>query len=88
MNDEARDFLLREGTDERYGARHLKRAVERHLVQPISNLMATGQAQSGDRLLVDFDAGRGRLIFLKESGETAPEVAVAAVSAAGQRAAA
>jgi len=88
VNDEARDFLLREGTDERYGARHLKRAVERHLVQPISNLMATGQAQSGDRLLVDFDAGRGRLIFLKESGETAPEVAVAAVSAAGQRAAA
>src|SRR5690349_18217932 len=37
----AQDFLLREGTDLRYGARHLKRAVERFLVQPTSNLLAT-----------------------------------------------
>ena len=49
LSEEAKAFLLREGTDERYGARHLKRALERHLVQPISNLMATGQAQGGDR---------------------------------------
>jgi len=87
VNGEARDFLLREGTDERYGARHLKRAVERHLVQPMSNLMATGQAQSGDRLIVDFDSERTRLVFLKESREVAPE-AVVQVAAAGQSAAA
>jgi len=84
VNDEARAFLLREGTDERYGARHLKRALERHVVQPMSNLMATGQAQNGDRVLVDYDPGHERLVFLKESREE-PEAAMAA--AAPQRAA-
>src|SRR5437879_9176064 len=33
-----RDFLLQEGTDQRYGARHLKRAIERHVVYPLANL--------------------------------------------------
>src|ERR1035441_33958 len=35
---EARNFLLREGTDIKFGARHLKRSIERHLIFPISNL--------------------------------------------------
>src|SRR5271155_3889521 len=44
----AKALLLNEGTDARYGARHLKRAVERLLVQPICNLIATRQALPGD----------------------------------------
>src|SRR6204780_2501736 len=44
----ARHFLLTEGTDTRYGARHLKRAIERHLVYPLANLLATGQVKLGD----------------------------------------
>ena len=43
----ARAFLLREGTDLKYGARHLKRAIERHLVYPLANLLATEQVASG-----------------------------------------
>jgi len=62
----ARDFLLREGTDPKFGARHLKRAIERHLVFPLSNLLATRQIELGDLITVDFDDGRERLIFLKE----------------------
>ena len=64
---EARDFLLREGTDIKFGARHLKRSIERHLVFPISNLLATGQIQLGDLITVDFDALLGKLIFAKEN---------------------
>jgi ATP-dependent Clp protease ATP-binding subunit ClpA len=63
---EARDFLLREGTDIKFGARHLKRSIERHLVFPISNLLATEQIQLGDLITVDFDASRGKLTFVKE----------------------
>jgi ATP-dependent Clp protease ATP-binding subunit ClpB len=37
----AREFLLREGADLKYGARHLKRAIERHLVYPLASLLAT-----------------------------------------------
>ncbi len=41
----AREFLLTEGTDQRYGARHLKRAIERNIVYPLANLLATEQVQ-------------------------------------------
>lgn len=61
----AKDFLLQQGTDMKYGARHLKRAIERLLVQPLSNLIATGQIQGGDLLQVDLDSDRGQLRFFK-----------------------
>jgi ATP-dependent Clp protease ATP-binding subunit ClpB len=63
---EARDFILQEGTDMKFGARHLKRSIERHLVFPISNLLATDQIMLGDLITVDFDAVLGKLIFVKE----------------------
>jgi ATP-dependent Clp protease ATP-binding subunit ClpA len=50
-----------------YGARHLKRAIERHLVQPIANLIATDQILGGDCVKVDFDAANGKLTFLKQA---------------------
>ena len=62
----ARDFLLREGTDVKFGARHLQRSIERHLVFPLSNLIATQQVQFGDLVTVDFDDVMGKLIFVKE----------------------
>jgi ATP-dependent Clp protease ATP-binding subunit ClpA len=68
VTDTAKDFLLREGTDARYGARHLKRAVERHLAAPVANLIATGQVQSGDAVTVDYEAGA--LVFFKEFEES------------------
>ncbi len=55
----ARRFLLREGTDTRYGARHLKRAIERHIVYPLANLLATGQVQLGDSIRIDWDSDAG-----------------------------
>jgi ATP-dependent Clp protease ATP-binding subunit ClpA len=63
----AKDFMLAEGTDLKYGARHLKRAVERLLVQPVSNLMATGQVKRGDWVKVDVDEASGALTFQRES---------------------
>jgi len=66
-SDEAKDFLLIEGTDLKYGARHLKRAIERLLVQPLSNLIATDQVRGGDCVYIDFDATCKMLSFLKEA---------------------
>src|SRR5436853_3334014 len=66
---DAKDFLLREGTDLKYGARHLKRAIERHLVSPISNLMATGQISLGDVIKIDLDASGDKLVFSKERAQ-------------------
>ncbi len=66
-SDEAKEFLLREGTDIKYGARHLKRAIERLLVQPMSNLIATDQVRGGDCVYVDFDQENNTLTFVKEA---------------------
>src|SRR4030081_797213 len=60
VTPEAREYLLREGTDLKYGARHLKRAIERHIVNPLANLLATEQVRMGDVLSIDWDASEGR----------------------------
>src|SRR6185295_17255857 len=60
--------LLREGLDFKYGARHLKRSVERFLVYPLSNLVATNQVGLGDLVHVDLDELTHKLIFSKRSG--------------------
>jgi ATP-dependent Clp protease ATP-binding subunit ClpB len=67
VSDSGKDFLLSEGTDLKYGARHLKRAIERLLVHPLSNLMATSQVTAGDWIQADFDAERRCLLFTKEA---------------------
>src|SRR5438128_1734373 len=67
-SDTAKDMLLREGIDYKYGARHLKRAIERFLVYPLSNLVATGQIGLGDLVQVDLRGNDNRLIFSKKSG--------------------
>ena len=64
---EARQFLLQEGTDRRYGARHLKRAIERYVVCPIARLLATAQVCSGDVLLIDRHPGEEELTFIRDA---------------------
>jgi ATP-dependent Clp protease ATP-binding subunit ClpB len=66
VTNAGRDFLLREGTDQRYGARHLKRAIERHVVYPLANLLATEQVQLGDLVRVDWDGEHNLLTFVRE----------------------
>jgi ATP-dependent Clp protease ATP-binding subunit ClpB len=67
VSDAGKEFLLSEGTDVKYGARHLKRAIERLLVHPLSNLMATNQVIAGDWVQADFDTDRSCLLFTKEA---------------------
>ena len=63
----AREFLLAEGTDIKYGARHLKRAIERHVVYPLANLLATEQVSLGDVISIDWDGVEAGLKFSKEA---------------------
>src|SRR3984893_11273523 len=61
-----REFLLQGGTDQRYGARHLKRSIERHVVYPLANLLATDQVQLGDLVCIDWNSEQNRLTFVRE----------------------
>jgi ATP-dependent Clp protease ATP-binding subunit ClpB len=58
-------FLLKEGTDPKYGARHLKRAIEKNIVFPLANLVATGQIKLGDFIRIDMKDHR--FTFTKEA---------------------
>ena len=51
-------FLLSEGTDPKYGARHLKRSIEKNIVFPLANLVATGQIKLGDFIRIDMKDSR------------------------------
>jgi ATP-dependent Clp protease ATP-binding subunit ClpB len=66
ITSEGREFLLEGGTDQRYGARHLKRAIERYVVYPIARLLATSQVHQGDALVIDHHLGEQGLVFLRD----------------------
>jgi ATP-dependent Clp protease ATP-binding subunit ClpB len=70
----ARRFLLQEGTDIKYGARHLKRAIEKFVVYPLANLLATEQIWFGDILVIDWDEEDEGISFHREGrGAVIPE---------------
>jgi len=69
-----REFLLQEGTDQRYGARHLKRAIERHVVYPLANLLATEQVHLGDLVCIDWSKDNEGLSFVREGENLAMPV--------------
>jgi ATP-dependent Clp protease ATP-binding subunit ClpA len=69
-SDSVKELLLREGTDSRYGARHLKRSIERLLVMPMSNLVASGQVCLGDSIDVDLDHNSSDISFARRSVQT------------------
>jgi ATP-dependent Clp protease ATP-binding subunit ClpA len=97
LTEPAKDFLLHEGLDQRYGARHLKRAIERHLVQPLASLVASGQVHDGDQIAVDvgstgtsgpemsFTRESEGLVFPADLGRPAQPAVRPAVAAAGRR---
>ena len=90
--ESVKNFLLEEGTDAKYGARHLKRAIEKNLVSPLASLVATSQLKFGDLVRIDLTSD-ARLTFTKEpegrvtrteSYESEPKLTSIATAAGGQ----
>jgi ATP-dependent Clp protease ATP-binding subunit ClpA len=75
LTEAAKTHLLEEGLDSRYGARHLKRSIERLLVQPISNLVASEQVRERDWIRVDYDPEANSLKFLRAAEHVPAEAA-------------
>ena len=69
LTEAAKEFVLSEGIEYRYGARHLKRAIERFVVNPLANLSATGQVHLGDVVVIDFDERTEKLDFYRDDAE-------------------
>ncbi len=54
VSPEVGEFLIEEGTDSKSGARHLKRAIERHIVAPLSNIVASGQVNYAETIKIEM----------------------------------
>jgi len=66
VSPECRQFLLRKGTSEEYGARELKRTVHRQLTQPLATLVARGQVEPRARVYVEVSADQKSLSIRAE----------------------
>jgi ATP-dependent Clp protease ATP-binding subunit ClpB len=84
ITEEGREFLLQEGTDQRYGARHLKRAIERFVVHPIARLVATAQVHQGEALVIDRHPREEGLLFVRETGQLSSSPSIDFLANTGQ----
>ena len=58
VSEEAKDRLLTDGIDPRYGARYLKRTIDKDILRPIVNLLTSKQVRSGESLQVGMERGK------------------------------
>ena len=63
LTDAARTHLVRTGYDPNYGARPLKRAIQKELETPLARLLLAGSVRDGNRVSVGYDGAEGRLTF-------------------------
>jgi ATP-dependent Clp protease ATP-binding subunit ClpC len=67
----ATDFLVEHGYDQTYGARPLKRAIQRYIEDPLSEKILTGEFARGDEIEVDVAPGKDKLTFRALTGTRA-----------------
>ena len=67
LTQAAREWLSREGFDPAFGARPLRRSIQRHLETPLSREILSGGFVEGDNILVD--AGDSSLVFAKKEAK-------------------
>jgi ATP-dependent Clp protease ATP-binding subunit ClpC len=63
LTDDAREYIVRVGTDEQYGARPLRRAVQHYIEDPLSELLLKGEFGAGTRIVVRPSESGDRLVF-------------------------
>jgi ATP-dependent Clp protease ATP-binding subunit ClpC len=69
LTDAAKDFIADKGYDEKYGARPLRRSIQKYLEDPIAEEIINSNLQEGDTLLVDFDANESKVVMKVNKAE-------------------
>jgi len=64
LTEKAKEFLVNEGYDPKYGARPLKRTIQRRVLDPLALDVLNGRIRDGDHVVVDVE--KGKLVFLTE----------------------
>jgi ATP-dependent Clp protease ATP-binding subunit ClpC len=73
LTDSAKDYIADKGYDEKFGARPLRRAIQKYLEDPIAEEIITAHLKSGDTLLVDYDAKEDRMTMKVEKAKASKE---------------
>jgi ATP-dependent Clp protease ATP-binding subunit ClpB len=63
LTEAARQHLIRVGNDPAYGARPLKRAIQKEVETPIAKKLLAGEIRDGEHLVADYQRGDGGLVF-------------------------
>ena len=71
LSDKARELLFREGYDPQFGARPLKRAIQRLIQDPLAMKILDGEVMPGDTIEVDADLKKGEMKFEREAAKVA-----------------
>jgi len=72
LDDAAREFLMKEGYDPQYGARPMRRAVEKHIEDPLAEHVLRGDVKEGDTVQVGFNEEKKMLKFSAEARDDTP----------------
>ena len=63
LTDEAKKYVLTKGTDLKYGARPLRRAIQRYVEDELSDMILKSELTNGKKVLVDYDKEQDKLVF-------------------------
>jgi len=63
LTDAAKDFIAEKGYDEKYGARPLRRSIQKYLEDPIAEEIINSNLQEGDTLVVDLDSETSKVVM-------------------------
>jgi ATP-dependent Clp protease ATP-binding subunit ClpC len=74
LDDSAREFLMKEGFDPQYGARPMRRAVEKNIEDPLAEHLLRGDIREGDVVKVSHDEEHKRLKFAADKRETTTDI--------------
>ncbi len=67
LTDAAKDFIAEKGYDSNFGARPLKRAIQKHLEDPIAEEILKGELAEGDTMEVDYDKEKGEIRIISKA---------------------
>jgi ATP-dependent Clp protease ATP-binding subunit ClpC len=73
LSEAARDWLASAGYDPAFGARPLRRALQKHVESPLSISLLSGEFAQGDTVLVDLDKEKNELFFSKQTDDSIRE---------------
>ena len=63
LTDEAKEYIVERGYDVKFGARPLKRAIQKYLEDPMAEFILSGEANAGDTIRIDYDKEKDEMVI-------------------------